>query len=112
MAGKVLADKSRLTISLMSERNTNTPLTLSGKEIENIIHLLNLGVTFDNTLRFKKHIHNMARVASMKLDHLRRTAHLLTPESMQNLYIFQIRSILVRGSSNTYRGPDQNARQS
>ncbi len=92
---KFAADKSQtLTISRMSDRNSNTPLTMRGKEIENKEHLLILGVTFDNTLRFKKHIHNLARVASMKLGHLRKIAHLLTPESIQALYKSQIRSSL------------------
>ena len=53
-----------------------------------------LGVTFDSTLSFVQHIKNIARVASMKLSHLRRIANLLTPESIIMLYKSQIRSTM------------------
>lgn len=92
---KFAADKSQtLTISRMADRNSSIALSMNGNVMEEKVHLSILGVTFDSTLRFKKHIQNIARVATMKLSHLRRIAHLLTAESIQQLYKSQIRSSL------------------
>ena len=92
---KFAADKSQaLTISRMADQVINTALIMEDKEIVEKEYLSILGVTFDGTLRFDKNIKNIARVASMKLGHLRRIAHLLTAESILQLYKSQIRSSL------------------
>ena len=90
---KFAAEKSQaLVISRMRDQGLNRVIRMEGSDIKSVTHLKVLGVTFDSSLCFDKHIKDIARIASMKLSYLRRITNLLTAESIQQLYKSQIRS--------------------
>ena len=72
----------------------NTNYSISGIAVENIKNIKDLGVTFDNNLKFDKHINNKINTAYQMLRIVKRNFICLTPDSFAVLYKAVIRSHL------------------
>jgi len=80
----VLVKCKAISYSRRPELNTN--YSISGVTIENIDNMKDLGVTFDNKLKFDKHINNKINTAYQILGIVKRNFIYLTPDSFVVLY--------------------------
>jgi len=81
-------------ISYSRRPELNTNYSISGVTVENIEIMKDLGVTFDNKLKFDKHINNKINTAYQMLGIVKRNFIYLTPDSFVVLYKAMIRSHL------------------
>ena len=81
---------------MLTVSRTRTPLnlTLEGVTIKPRDEMDVLGVTYDSTLTFRRHIERLAREASGKLAALRRISWMLDGKGLEVLYKAQVRSSL------------------
>ena len=81
---------------MLTVSRTRTPLnlTLEGVTITPRDEMDVLGVTYDSTLTFRRHIERLAREASGKLAALRRISWILDGKGLEVLYKAQVRSSL------------------
>ena len=81
---------------MLTVSRTRTPLslTLKGVAVQLRDEVDALGVTYDSTLTFRRHIERLAREASGKLAALRRISWLLDKKGLEVLYKAQVRSSL------------------
>ena len=72
-------------------------LSFNGGTLDINDHLNILGVEFDSSLSFSRHVDNLARKASSKISVLRRMKQLLDKKGLCMLYKAQVRSHLEYG---------------
>jgi len=68
-------------ISYSRRSALNTNYSISGVTVENMENMKDLGVTFDNKLKFYKHINNKINTAYQMLGIAKRNFIYLTPDS-------------------------------
>ena len=68
-------------ISYSRRSALNTNYSISGVTVENMENMKDLGVTFDNKLKFYKHINNKINTAYQMLGIVKRNFIYLTPDS-------------------------------
>ena len=73
-------------ISYSRRPELNTNYNISGVSGENIKNIKDLGVNFDNKLKFDKHINNKINTACQMLGIVKRNFIYLTPDSFVVLY--------------------------
>ena len=85
-ANSVKANSSKLQFMILGDKqNTSLVLNINGKKINNSREIELLGIAIDNQLKFKKHIENLCKKASLKLHALRRTHKFLMIEKARIL---------------------------
>jgi len=82
------------SISYSRRPELNTNYSISGVAVEYIENIKDLGVTFDNKLKFDKHINNKINTAYQMLGIVKRNFIYVTPDSFVLLYKAMIRSHL------------------
>jgi hypothetical protein len=89
---KFNADKCK--VIHYGSNNPNTPYTLNGMRIEDSKLEKDLGVSFDNNLKFSPHVGNIVAKANSRLAIIKRTMHDLSPEVFLPLYKSLVRPLL------------------
>jgi len=74
------------SISYSRRPELNTNYSISGVAVEYIENIKDLGVTFDNKLKFDKHINNKINTAYQMLGIVKRNFIYVTPDSFVLLY--------------------------
>ena len=72
-------------MTLGDKQNTSFVSNINGKKFNNSREIVLLGIVIDNQLKFKKHIENLCKKASVKLHALRRIHKILTLEKARIL---------------------------